>query len=228
MHLESHGGLLYDDPNYDGPAASRTELELIPYSLAPTSISCASSTNTGTQAVRFSGLRRLPKIQNMQTSTNTYRLSPAITDCDLPPYGGTTDKLYAEDDSIHYAKTSNTSAILVVLSDSAHTILMSSSIATPKDTMLTFMSARCIIIHYIESCICQTIGITAFAAIQAIPTPIIAIKVLAAGRNEPREAFRLALENIKPTDAMAVGMYTQFQPDQIRQNALTVAKLLSE
>ena len=69
---------------------------------------------------------------------------------------------------------------------------------------------------------------TAFAAIQAIPMPVIAIKVLAAGRNEPREAFRLALENIKPTDAMAVGMYTQFQRDQIRQNAHTVAKLLSE
>ena len=68
----------------------------------------------------------------------------------------------------------------------------------------------------------------AFATIQAIPMPIIAIKVLAAGRNEPREAFRLAVENIKPMDAMAVGMYTQFQPDQIRQNALTVAKLLSE
>ena len=65
----------------------------------------------------------------------------------------------------------------------------------------------------------------AFAAIQAIPMPIIAIKVLAAGRNEPREALELALENIKPTDAMAVGMYTQFQPDQIHQNALTVAQL---
>ncbi len=69
---------------------------------------------------------------------------------------------------------------------------------------------------------------TAFSAIQAIPVPIIAIKVLAAGRNEPHEAFQLALENIKPTDAMAIGMYTQFQPDQIRQNALTVAKLSSE
>ena len=66
----------------------------------------------------------------------------------------------------------------------------------------------------------------AFATIKAIPTPVIAIKVLAAGRNEPREAFQLALENIKPTDAMAVGMYTQFQPDQIRQNALTVAELI--
>ena len=66
----------------------------------------------------------------------------------------------------------------------------------------------------------------AFAAIQAIPMPIIAIKVLAAGRNEPREAFQLALENIKPIDAMAVGMYTQFQPDQIHQNARTVAELI--
>ena len=68
----------------------------------------------------------------------------------------------------------------------------------------------------------------AFVAIEAIPLPVIAIKVLAAGRNEPREAFQLALENIKPTDAMAVGMYTQFQSDQIHQNAVTVAKLLSE
>ena len=66
----------------------------------------------------------------------------------------------------------------------------------------------------------------AFATIQAIPMPIIAIKVLAAGRNEPHEAFELALENIKPTDAMAVGMYTQFQPDQIRQNALTVTRII--
>ena len=66
----------------------------------------------------------------------------------------------------------------------------------------------------------------AFAAIHAIPTPIIAIKVLAAGRNEPREALQLALKNIKPTDAMAVGMYTQFQSDQIQQNARTVAQLI--
>ena len=68
----------------------------------------------------------------------------------------------------------------------------------------------------------------AFAAIKAVPVPIIAIKVLAAGRNKPRGAFELALENIKPTDAMAVGMYTQFQPDQIRQNARAVGKLLFE
>ena len=68
----------------------------------------------------------------------------------------------------------------------------------------------------------------AIATIQAVPIPVIAIKVLAAGRNEPNDAFQFALENIKPIDAMAVGMSTQFQPDQIRQNALTVAKLIRE
>lgn len=65
----------------------------------------------------------------------------------------------------------------------------------------------------------------AIAAIQAIPKPIIAIKVLAAGRNEPHKAFQFALKNIKPIDAMAIGMYTQYHPDQIRKNAETVAKL---
>lgn len=67
---------------------------------------------------------------------------------------------------------------------------------------------------------------TAVSVIQAVPKPIIAIKVLAAGRNEPTAAFQFALENIKPTDAMAVGMYTQYHPDQIRQNAMTVAELI--
>ena len=66
----------------------------------------------------------------------------------------------------------------------------------------------------------------ALAAIKAIPVPVIAIKVLAAGRNEPRAAFQLALENLKRNDAMAVGMYTQFQPEQVRQNAQIVGELL--
>ena len=68
----------------------------------------------------------------------------------------------------------------------------------------------------------------AVSAINLVPTPIIAIKVLAAGRNEPTASFQFALENIKPNDAMAVGMYTQYHPDQIRQNALTVAKLIEK
>ena len=69
---------------------------------------------------------------------------------------------------------------------------------------------------------------TAIVAIQAVPLPVIAIKVLAAGRSEPFEAFRFALENIKPIDAMAVGMYTRGHPDQIRENAETVASLIEK
>lgn len=66
----------------------------------------------------------------------------------------------------------------------------------------------------------------AVSAIQAIPEPVIAIKVLAAGRNEPNNAFKFALENIKPIDAMAVGMYTRSHPDQIQQNAHIVGKII--
>ena len=66
----------------------------------------------------------------------------------------------------------------------------------------------------------------AVSAIQSIPTPIIAIKVLAAGRNEPNQAFQFAVENIKTIDAMAVGMYTRNHADQIAQNAHTVAEII--
>ena len=141
-------------------------------------------------------------------------------------HGGTTDKLYAEGrlDSLH---------------DSLNRIRdlgCAVGIGTHDPQVLKYCYAEG---YDVDFYVCALYNHTthrelylpydryaAFAAIQAIPMPIIAIKVLAAGRNEPREAFRLALENIKPTDAMAVGMYTQFQPDQIRQNALTVAELI--
>lgn len=59
--------------------------------------------------------------------------------------------------------------------------------------------------------------------------PCIAYKVLAAGRtirsrNEVREEIAFALKNIKPTDALLIGMYQQFN-DQISENAAIVAKL---
>ena len=68
----------------------------------------------------------------------------------------------------------------------------------------------------------------AIVAIQAVHFPVIAIKVLAAGRSEPLPAFRFALEHIKPIDVMAVGMYTNGQPDQICDNAAAVAYLLQQ
>jgi hypothetical protein len=56
-------------------------------------------------------------------------------------------------------------------------------------------------------------------------------KVLAAGRrintaDEIRRCFDTALRNIKPTDALIVGMYQQFG-DQVGENAATVRELLA-
>src|SRR5437762_73292 len=60
-----------------------------------------------------------------------------------------------------------------------------------------------------------------FKVIRATKKPCLAYKVLAAGRRvgsaaEVRTAFEKALANIKPTDAMIVGMYQQFG-DQVGQ-----------
>jgi len=68
-----------------------------------------------------------------------------------------------------------------------------------------------------------------FKAIQATRKPCLAYKVLAAGRRistpaEVRRSFEAALANIKPTDALIVGMYQQFG-DQVGENAATVRDL---
>jgi hypothetical protein len=68
-----------------------------------------------------------------------------------------------------------------------------------------------------------------FKVIRATKKPCLAYKVLAAGRRvgnpaEVRAAFATAVENIKPTDAMIVGMYQQFG-DQVGDNVATVREL---
>jgi len=68
-----------------------------------------------------------------------------------------------------------------------------------------------------------------FKVIQATKKPCLAYKVLAAGRRvssaaEVRGAFATALGNIKPTDALIVGMYQQFG-DQVGENATLVREL---
>jgi hypothetical protein len=61
--------------------------------------------------------------------------------------------------------------------------------------------------------------------------PCFAFKILAAGRRcgsaqQVRESFEFALKNIKPGDALIVGMYPRFS-DQITENARTVRELLA-
>ena len=68
-----------------------------------------------------------------------------------------------------------------------------------------------------------------FKMIQATRKPCLAYKVLAAGRKvenaaQIRQCFETAFANIKPTDAVIVGMYQQLS-DQVGENAAIVREL---
>lgn len=70
--------------------------------------------------------------------------------------------------------------------------------------------------------------VKACEVIRDVKRPFIAFKTMAAGRNDPNEAFRFALRNIKDTDAVDVGMYTKHQPDQVFEDARIVSSLIQE
>jgi hypothetical protein len=68
-----------------------------------------------------------------------------------------------------------------------------------------------------------------FKVIQKTSKPCLAYKVLAAGRRidsptQVKQALQTALDNIKPTDAMIIGMYNQFS-DQVAENAVAVREI---
>jgi hypothetical protein len=65
-----------------------------------------------------------------------------------------------------------------------------------------------------------------FKVIRSTKKPCLVYKVLAAGRRigspkEVRQCFETALTNVKPTDALIVGMYQEFN-DQVGENAAIV------
>jgi hypothetical protein len=68
-----------------------------------------------------------------------------------------------------------------------------------------------------------------FRTVQAVKKPCLVYKVLAAGRRiggkaEVKECFQTALENVKSSDALIVGMYQQFG-DQVGDNSAMVREL---
>ena len=68
-----------------------------------------------------------------------------------------------------------------------------------------------------------------FKVIQAARKPCLAYNVLAAGRQiespaQVRRCFETAFKNIKPTDAVIVGMYQQLS-DQVGENAAIVREV---
>jgi hypothetical protein len=68
--------------------------------------------------------------------------------------------------------------------------------------------------------------------IRATKKPCLAFKLLAAGRRisspeQVEHAFRFAFQNIKPTDAVIVGMFPKFK-DEVRENTELTRRILSE
>ena len=56
------------------------------------------------------------------------------------------------------------------------------------------------------------------AAIQKLSKPAIHYKVLAAGRNDPREAFAYVARTLRPDDAVCVGIYPAHKPDMLKED----------
>jgi len=54
--------------------------------------------------------------------------------------------------------------------------------------------------------------------IRVLSKPAIHYKVLAAGRNDPREAFAFVAAHLRPQDAVAVGIYTGDKPDMLEED----------
>lgn len=68
-----------------------------------------------------------------------------------------------------------------------------------------------------------------FRTIRAVPRPVLAIKIMGAGRKchtpeETHAAFEYTFANIKPTDGVVVGMFTKHS-NQVAENAAIVRSL---
>lgn len=63
-----------------------------------------------------------------------------------------------------------------------------------------------------------TARLRAIETIRALPRTCVGYKILAAGRNDPVEAFAFARVNLRPTDGFCVGIYPRHRPHEFRQD----------
>jgi len=54
--------------------------------------------------------------------------------------------------------------------------------------------------------------------IQGLKKPVIHYKIMAAGRNDPREAFYYTARHLRESDAVCVGIYTKGKPAMLKEN----------
>ncbi|KPL09635.1 hypothetical protein AMJ85_06385 [candidate division BRC1 bacterium SM23_51] len=67
----------------------------------------------------------------------------------------------------------------------------------------------------------------AVETILSLPKPVIAYKIMAAGRNEPHEAFSYAFANIKPTDAVCVGVFPKYRPNEVAEDVMLTRRYVA-
>ncbi len=56
------------------------------------------------------------------------------------------------------------------------------------------------------------------AVIANLSKPVIHYKVMAAGRNDPRDALAYVVAHMRPQDAVCIGVYTKDKPDMLAEN----------
>ena len=66
----------------------------------------------------------------------------------------------------------------------------------------------------------------ALEAITKIPEPVIAYKILGAGRCDPRAAYREVGRYLKPKDSVCVGIYNEHKPDMVAENVRLTLEFL--
>lgn len=64
--------------------------------------------------------------------------------------------------------------------------------------------------------------------IKKLSRPVIHYKVMAAGRNDPVEAFSFVVRNLRDTDAVCVGIYPKEKPDMLETDVRLLIELLNQ
>jgi len=54
--------------------------------------------------------------------------------------------------------------------------------------------------------------------LRELPRPAVAYKIMAAGRNDPREGIPYAVRHLKPTDIVCIGFFPKDRPGEIRED----------
>ena len=68
----------------------------------------------------------------------------------------------------------------------------------------------------------------AAALLGELERPCIAYKIMAAGRNDPREAIPYAARHLKPTDIVAIGFFPKDRPNEIREDVELLSAALRD